>query len=204
MGGFILMGLILGLGAAIPFGPINVEMTRRNLAYGTAFGLALGLGACAADVTYLLLLTLGVLGLLDHPLLLRIVGVLGAGVLLWFAYLSFKANVNSAKATSKPVSPSLFFNALGGYLMTLLNPYTILFWASVSAQLPAIADAGHQGIIAAGIGVILGTMGWNVFLNITLHYTRHRLPSSTMKWLNYSGALILTVFALFGLWQGIM
>lgn len=203
MGGFLLMGLILGLGAAIPFGPINLEMTRRNLAYGTAFGIALGLGACAADLTYLLLLTLGVLELLNHPLLLRIVGVLGAGVLLWFAYLSIKANVTASKDTSKPVSPSLFFNAFGGYLMTLLNPFTILFWASVSAQLPAIADAGHRGIVAAGLGVILGTVGWALFLNVTLHYTRHRLPVSTMKWLNYSGALILVVFALFGLWRGI-
>ncbi len=32
----LLFGLLLGWGAAIPIGPMNLEIIRRNLRYGTA------------------------------------------------------------------------------------------------------------------------------------------------------------------------
>jgi threonine/homoserine/homoserine lactone efflux protein len=39
----LLFGILLGMGAAIPIGPINLEIIRRNLRFGTSFGIATGM-----------------------------------------------------------------------------------------------------------------------------------------------------------------
>ena len=94
-----IFGLLLGLGAAIPLGPMNLEIIRRNLRFGSVYGIALGLGACSADVTYLVLLSLGALSILTHPLILQVIGVIGSSILLWFGYsaLRLKATLGREK-----------------------------------------------------------------------------------------------------------
>src|SRR3954471_5312098 len=55
----ILKGILLGLGAAVPIGPVNVQIARRTLRDGFGRGVALGAGAVTVDVTYAVLSTLG-------------------------------------------------------------------------------------------------------------------------------------------------
>lgn len=192
----LLFGILLGFGAAIPIGPINLELIRRNLRFGTAYGIATGLGACFADLTYLVLLCLGTLTLLQHPMALRIIGMLGSFILAWFALQTFKM-----QATDKPhhlAKPSLLRYGTEGYMMTLVNPMTILFWGSVSSQISLHAINDSYAIILAGSGVLIGTISWVVSLNIFIHFTRHKLSNNAIKWLNYTGGVILLIFAVMG------
>lgn len=46
------LGLVFGLGAAVPFGPVNAEIARRALKRGSIFGIALGTGAVVIDILY--------------------------------------------------------------------------------------------------------------------------------------------------------
>jgi L-lysine exporter family protein LysE/ArgO len=198
----LIFGILLGLGAAIPIGPVNLEMVRRNLRFGTASGVALGLGACSADVTYLILLCLGTLSLLQYPEVLRVIGFVGSLVLAYFAIAAFRAKTTDSPHTA--VRHSLWKHGMEGYLMTLINPFTILFWASVTSQI-TIAASKHSNIIfVAGGGVIIGTVGWVIFLNTIIHVTRHRLNSTVIQWLNYLGGFILLGFAIVGIFRVIM
>jgi L-lysine exporter family protein LysE/ArgO len=194
---YLIFGIILGIGVAIPIGPVNLEMIRRNLYYGTSYGIMLGLGACSADITYLILLCAGALTLLQYPDVLRSVGILGSFVLLWFSYKAFTAKVAGFNEQSS--MPSLVKYGIEGYLITLVNPYTILFWGSVSSQISMIAiDHNPNAIWETGIGVTAGTVGWVLIINAILHFTRHKLNEKMMKLLNMSGGVILLVFAVIG------
>ena len=197
----IFVGLLLGWGAAIPIGPINLEIARRNLSFGTPYGVALGVGASLADLTYLLLLCLGALSLLAYPNVLKIIGIGGALVLMWFAYKAFRAGVSSASI--KGGDKSILHNVSEGFLLTLLNPYTILFWGSISSQLTAISKQGDIGIILAGVGVILGIFCWVAALNSVLHFTRHKLSPKVMRGLNIVGGVIILGFACYGLFHNL-
>ena len=94
----LILGLLLGWGAAIPIGPMNLEIIRRNLTYGTRYGVALGLGVCSADITYIALLSFGALVVLNHPLPLAIIGFIGSIILAWFGY-------NALRLKSKNLAP---------------------------------------------------------------------------------------------------
>ncbi|MGA2501211.1 MAG: LysE family transporter [Tepidisphaeraceae bacterium] len=60
-------GIILGLGAAAPIGPVNVEIARRTLRGGFPAGFFLGLGAVTVDVSYAILVSLSIRPVLNMP-----------------------------------------------------------------------------------------------------------------------------------------
>jgi len=194
---FLWMGILLGLGAAIPIGPVNMEIARRTLRFGFPYGTITGVGACLADLAYLVLLSLGILSLLQYPSALQWITVAGSLILAWFGFNAFRSPTmvltNDAIAT-----PSLWHYGFGGFFITLLNPYTILFWASVSSQISGISSTSHS-IFWAGLGVIIGTFGWVLFLNSLLHFTRHFIGEKVTRALNYTGGMILLIFAGMGL-----
>ncbi|RDI46556.1 LysE family translocator [Aquicella lusitana] len=201
----VIVGLFLGWGAAIPIGAINLEMIRRNLQFGTAAGLALGFGACCADVTYLVLLSLGVLQILHHPFVIKAVGILGSLLLTWFGYKALR--LKSVYFNDQPQAPmrirSPWRHAIEGYLLTLINPYTILFWSSISMTIAVMTHASDHAVFYAGLGVLLGTFSWAAGLNGFLHFTRHRLSKRTIQKINIAGGIILIGFAALGFWRAL-
>lgn len=200
-----IFGLLLGWGAAIPIGPMNLEIIRRNLNYGTSYGVALGIGACSADLTYIILLALGALTILHHIILLKIIGIAGSLILAWFGYSALKLQSNQLKNNIKQLNNSfnkpLWRHTLDGYILTLINPYTILFWSSIGTQIALISQGTHYAIVYASFGVLIATLSWIACINIALNYTKHRLSAKTMQLLNYFGGLLLLGFAALGLWH---
>lgn len=191
-----IIGLLLGWGAAIPIGPINLEIIRRNLRYGTPSALCLGFGACSADLTYLFLLSFGILTFLNYPPVLHILGIIGALILAWFGISAWRMHPQATM--EKEHNKGLLRHYIDGYLLTLLNPFTVLFWISVSAQIMNLATH-KQAIFLMGSGVLLGTISWICILNTGLQITRHRFSQKAIFLLNKIGSIILLGFAAYGL-----
>ena len=202
-----IFGLLLGWGAAIPIGPVNLEVVRRNLRFGMPFGITFGLGACSADMTYFVLLLSGVLVFFNDPWVLRIIGVLGSCILLWFGISALRLTVKRTTIPSefkeKERHQAGWRHYLQAYFMTLLNPMTVIFWSSISAQLAALSHRGSASSLYAGIGVLLGTISWILVLNSVVHFTRHRLSDKVMHYLNVVGGVLLLGFAAFGFWHAL-
>ncbi len=197
---FVLFGILLGLGAAIPIGPVNLEIARRNLQLGFWYGIFTGLGAIMADLLYLCILSAGALQLLQHKSVLFWINLIGSAVLAWFGIQALRASTLphlSAKLQRKPLK----YYLIAGFGMTLFNPYTILFWASVSSQTVVITQQHGNVALLAGIGVILGTLSWIVFLNTVIHCSRHYLSGTIERGLNLAGGFILLGFAVFGVFR---
>lgn len=195
----IAFGLLLGWGVAIPMGPVNFEIIRRNLRLGTLYGIALGLGACCADVTYLTLLSLSTLVVLTHPITLKVVGILGSLILAWFGISALRMKSAGPQEKTSIKHYPAWRHLIEGYFMTLLSPFTILLWASLSTQVAIFAHKTGGSILLTAIGVFLGTLSWMSALNIFLHFTRHRLPARAVHLLNRLGGIILLGYAVYGL-----
>ena len=167
----LLKGMLLGIGAAAPIGPVNVEIARRTLTRGFRAGFALGLGAVTVDVTYALLSSLGMAQLAPYPKYYRPLQVAGAILL---TYLGVMSLIAATRAVNKPDvdvehSPkgSLYGGYVTGLLMTFFNPMTLLFWfTAVPSAAGSAQERGDLPIIA--IGVFVATLGWVVFFASTL------------------------------------
>ncbi len=196
----IFIGILFGWGIAIPIGPINLEIVRRNLQQGILNATLFGLGACSADVTYLFLFAFSAIQILRDPLLLQIVSVLGAFILFWFGIsaLRSKPTFHDSDAhlpLKHSKSRSAIQNFISGYLMTLVSPMTLLFWSSMGAQIALISERAAVKPWFFTVGVIIGTVSWDLSLNIFVHVTKHRLSQRVSKILNDIGGVILLGFA---------
>src|SRR5688500_11761514 len=89
----LLRGIVLGLGAAAPIGPVNVEIARRTLRDGFAAGFFTGLGAVTVDVLYATLASFGVRWLLGHATVYWSVTIAGVGLLIFLGASSLRSGI---------------------------------------------------------------------------------------------------------------
>ncbi len=194
----VAQGFLLGLGAAVPIGPVNVEIARRSLAGGFGAGAALGCGAVTVDVVYAALTSLSVTPLLEHAGI-RLPLLIGGTCLL--AYLGAMCIVASVRATRNDVagatsSTSLRRGYLTGVLMTALNPMTLAFWlVAVPAAGARSADANLPLVC---LGVFLGTISWVIFFSSAIACARKFRQGWWAAAADMLGGIILLTFAALG------
>jgi threonine/homoserine/homoserine lactone efflux protein len=90
-------GVLIGLGAAVPIGQVNVMIARRTLRGGFWPGFAVGAGASSIDVMYAMLSSLGFGAVLASPRVsrfksgawMRLADIAGGLTLLAFAVRTF-------------------------------------------------------------------------------------------------------------------
>ncbi|MFW5614250.1 MAG: LysE family transporter, partial [Campylobacter hyointestinalis] len=85
-----IQGLLLGFGAAVPVGPVNILIMSYSLKR-YALGTGVGLGAMSVDIFYMLLMSFGVLKFLNQPIFLNLLSIFGFLFLLYIAYLTYKS-----------------------------------------------------------------------------------------------------------------
>ena len=188
-------GFLLGLGAAVPLGPINILIMSYALrSYPQA--VAIGAGAMSADITYLLLVLLGTVVFMEIGWVSASVTIFGAIFLLYLAYLIFRDRKKPIKSVETN-KRTILKNYLKGYTLTLLNPYTILFWVSVSAYINS--RELHPFFTIAGLfGAILL---WITIMPLLVHRSRHLIPQSLVELFSLISSLILAFFALAMVWS---
>ena len=112
--------------------------------------------------------------------------------LLYIAYGIYK---NRAKTptlqTPKIRTKNLFKTYTQGFGLTLLNPYTVVFWFSVAGY-AANRDL-HTGFTL--LGMISGITLWTTVMPYVVHRSKHKIPQSASKYLSIFSALILFGFA---------
>ena len=134
----------LGLGIAMPVGPIGVLVIRRSLTQGRSIGIASGLGAASADGIYGLVATLG-LGLVSSLLtdVQFYTRLIGGVFLLYLAWTIYRAKPSQSAA--KAGGSSVWGAYLSTLALTLSNPATILFFFGVVAGLGVRGSADGSG-----------------------------------------------------------
>lgn len=204
----LVKGVLLGLGAAVPIGPVNVEIARRTLRSGFRAGFALGCDAVTVDITYAAMTSLSLYSLVARPVVQMVLGVGGAILLLYLAGLCFASAARSLRAPAAALeAPATAGSLRGGYvtglLMTLLNPLTLAFWFLV---VPAIAGqvevgGGHRaGLLIVCAGVFLGTISWVICFAGLLNWAGQFRRSWWIVAADAIGGAILLGFAATAAW----
>lgn len=203
-------GIALGLGAAAPIGPVNVEIARRTFRQGFPAGFALGCGAVTVDVTYAILSSLSLRDLLTRPAVLWPVTVGGIAFLFYLSFLSLRGAVRDWRADplTKPAVAQPASGASGAYLtgllMTLLNPMTIGFWfMAVPAALGAITANPTNDLPMICTGVFIGTIGWVFAFAGTLAWAGQWRRGWWLALADAIGGGVLFCFGTIELWRTI-
>jgi L-lysine exporter family protein LysE/ArgO len=203
----ILNGILLGLGAAVPIGPVNVQIARRTLRDGFARGVALGAGAVTVDVGYAVLSALGFRTIGDRPAVVIPLTLAGA---LFLAYLGVQSLIAARRTlradpleSSAATETSTGGAYITGLLMTLLNPMTLGFWfIAVPAAVGVSGEGVATGLPMTCVGVFIGTAAWVLFFAGCLSLAgRRRGRGGLLATADVVGGGVLLFTAAVSLWS---
>jgi L-lysine exporter family protein LysE/ArgO len=213
--GILWKGILLGLGAAAPIGPVNVEIARRSLRGGFRAGCALGLGAVTIDVLYALLTSFGVRFVLDHQWVLTTLTLLGAGLLAYLGVQCFRSARRQlhSQRPGFPVDPTLppsqpmaepppTRNYVTGLLMTGLNPMTLVFWfVVVPGMVGQISPDPARELPFICAGVFIGALSWVLFFASIMSAAGRISRHTVLVCADLVGGVLLLAFALVAIWR---
>ena len=208
-----LRGTLLGVGAAAPIGPVNVEIARRTLRGGFAAGFALGCGAVTVDVAYAVLVSLTLRRIMVSPGLMTALGIGGAGLLAFlgigclrqkedigdskFEISNFRSEISNFKLQI-PASR----HYLTGLLLTSLNPMTLAFWfLGVPATVSSLTPEPARDLPWVCAGVFAAALAWVVFFAGAMNKARGIGKKRWLKAADRVGGILLLSFALLTIWR---
>ncbi len=199
--GGVISGILLGLGAAVPIGPVNVEIARRSLRSGVRAGASLGFGAVTVDMTYAVLSALGMRPLMGNHVAVTILTVTSIAILLYLGVMSLRGAWRSLKtdtAATLDAAPAqaVHTSYVAGVLMTALNAMTLAFWFLVVPGLPAAKDIAS--LIA---GVFLGTAMWVLTFSSLLAWLGRGRRAVWITIADVVGGFVLLGFAGVAMWK---
>ncbi|WP_324172084.1 LysE family translocator [Sulfurimonas sp.] len=186
-------GFLLGLGAAVPLGPINILIMNEAIKKYKN-GVMIGLGAMSADMTYLFLIIFGLITYFNQPEILKYLSIFGGLFLIYLAFNIYKNKDNIVNKTSeKIVDKSSIKLYLKGFALTFINPYTIGFWLSVSGH----AANKELSIYATLFGMISALLLWITIMPYFVHRSKHKISQRVSYWISLVSSIILFGFGLF-------
>ena len=121
----ILKGLLIGVIASAPMGPVGVLCIQRTLNKGRWYGFVTGLGAAASDIIYALITGLGmsfVMDLITNPTNKFWLQISGSVLLLVFGIYCWRSNPTSNMHRSGKQKGTLWHNGVTAFLVTFSNP----------------------------------------------------------------------------------
>lgn len=184
-----LQGIILGLGVAVPIGPINVLMMNYALQSYTKT-LYLSFGAMLADLFFFTISILGVSQAVKNPVLFKYLAIFGSIFLAYMAYTIIKNAKRriSLKTVQIEKKSSMFIK---GLLLNLLNPFVIIFWISVSTTTAKLGS----NFIASFSGLFLVLFAWITLFPLAIYKSRSLIKPEVAIVLSYISAIILLFFS---------
>jgi threonine/homoserine/homoserine lactone efflux protein len=183
---------VLGLGIAMPVGPIGVLVIRRSLTEGRNYGIASGLGAATADGLYGLIATLGLSLIASLLTGIQFYTRLIGGVFLFYLAWQIYNSKPSQKAANAKNSSSLMGAYLSTLLLTFSNPATILFFFGVVSSLKI---SGHGWAVV--LGFFLGSALWWIALSSVASSLGSRMDAKALRVVNIVSSLVIVAFAMY-------
>lgn len=190
--------MILGLSLSAPVGPVNAAQLDKGIKKGFWHAWLFGIGAVLADILYMVLVYLGVVHFLNTPFMQTFLWLFGAFVLI---YSGLESILNANKVTVSQASneDTLWRSMFSGFLMSVSNPMTILFWLGIygSILVKTAADNGSGQLFLYSVAVITGVVVWDLFMAALGSIFRHYLSNKALSLISILSGVSLIVFGVY-------
>nr|WP_216626536.1 LysE family transporter [Paenibacillus phytohabitans] len=189
----------MGLSLSAPLGPINAAQLDKGLRGGFMHAWAVGLGAVSADIIYMLLVYFGLIHLLDDPFVKVFLWLFGFFVLVYTGVDSIKNTGDLSVAGLRGSDASLSRSYVSGFLMSLFNPLSILFWLGIYGSILAEAASNYpmQQLLIYSGAIVLGILLWDVTMAAASSLFRKFLTVRVLQVISILSGLSLIGFGFY-------
>jgi threonine/homoserine/homoserine lactone efflux protein len=198
----IIKGILIGMLASAPMGPVGILCIQRTLNKGRWYGFVTGIGAAASDIIYALFTGLGMSFVMDfinnaqNKFLLQIFGSL---MLLGFGIYSYMSDPMKNAHQSSNKKGSLTHNGVTAFLVTLSNPLIIFLFMATFGSFAFIIPDHPLEMTVGYLSIVIGALLWWFGLTWLVDKIRNKFDVSGIVILNKIIGSIVIVFSLVAL-----
>jgi threonine/homoserine/homoserine lactone efflux protein len=189
-------------GAMMP-GPFMTMTIGESAKSGPWVGPKMIVGHAVLEITLLFALFYGLAPLFKHGTFLAGVALIGGLIMIWMAQSMFRSlpNLEIKAETTSNKTMNLY---LAGILMSIANPYWIIWWATIGFGYVLVSkELGFAGIEFFFAGHILGDLVWYSTISIVVGKGRKFFSNKIYRILVGTCAAFLLFFAVWLIWDGV-
>ena len=192
---FIFKGILIGMIASAPMGPVGVLCVQRTLNKGRWYGFVTGIGAAVSDIIYAGITGLGMSLVMDfvnnqqNKFYLQIVGSV---LLLAFGVYTYRTDPTRNTHRSGTKKGSLLHNGVTAFLVTFSNPLIIFLFLASYAQFAFVLPNHPFEMCVGFLSIFGGAMLWWFGLTWLIDKVRAKFDDNGIKIINQViGAVVM-------------
>jgi len=194
---------LIALSGALMPGPLLTVTVSESTRRGAIAGPLVILGHAILELSLIAALLLGMAPLLQRSDVFVFISLAGGSILLWMAFSMFKSlpdlrlEVHSKDEKRKNL-------VLTGILFSLVNPYWIIWWASIGlGYILHSVKYGIIGVVAFFLGHILADLAWYTLISFGVAKGKHFFSDVFYRRLIGCCASFLVIFSCYFFYSGI-
>ena len=183
----ILKGLLVGIIASAPMGPVGILCIQRTMQKGRAYGIVTGAGAALSDIIYALMTGLGMsffMDFIDKVQIIFLIKLIGCVMLFIFGVYMYKTDPRKSMHQSSGGKGTLFHNFTTAFLITLSNPLIIFLFIALFNMLTFVIPGNWFGQCIGYLSIVAGAMLWWLGLTYVINKMRNSFGVKGIQRLN--------------------
>ena len=184
---FIFKGMLIGLIASAPMGPVGVLCVQRTLNKGRWYVFITGIGAALSDMIYAAITGYGmsyVMDVLSNQQTRMYLQIVGSIMLLAFGVYTYKSDPTKKIHRSGNGKGTLFHNGMTAFLVTFSNPLIIFLFVACFAQFAFVMPDHPFEMLVGFASIVFGALLWWFGLTWLIDKIRGKFDDNGIKLIN--------------------
>ena len=198
----VFKGMLIGMIASAPMGPVGVLCVQRTLNKGRWYGLVTGVGAAASDIIYACITGFGMAFVMDfvnneqNKFYLQIVGSV---LLLAFGLYTWHSDPTRNIHASGKQKGTLWYNMWTAFLVTFSNPLIIFLFMALFAQFAFVIPDRPFEMLVGFASIVGGAMLWWYGLSWLVDKVRAIFDDAGIRIINQVIGMVVIIFSVVSL-----
>lgn len=194
---------IIALSGALMPGPMLTVTLSESVRRGAMAGPLMILGHGILELFLILALLSGFAAFLHRDDVFIVISILGGTTLFWMAVMMLRG-LNHLSIDLNTETERKGNLIVAGILLSLVNPYWFIWWASIGMGYIVNAMAyGFAGVVAFFSGHILADLAWYGLVSLAVARGRSLLTDSVYRKLIGGCAICLMLFSCYFFYSGL-
>ena len=192
---FVVAAFMLGFAAAVPVGPVQIEVIKRSSSGHLKSSVMVILGAMVSDAVYGAIAFFGIAPFLRERMVMAVFWLCGGTILIFLGVLTVKNSLRAHEfnRNSKHLRKKRWA-FIGGLSLSATNPMMVLWWllgARLFHEVGLIHDFPAEVATTFLIAGVIGLASYLALLSLFLHWAKRFISESKIRHINLGFGIVL-------------
>ena len=198
----VFKGMLIGMIASAPMGPVGILCVQRTLNKGRIYGLATGIGAAVSDIIYACITGFGmgfVMEIINNEQNKFYLQIIGSVLLMCFGIYTWRTDPTKKMHRSGQKKGTLWYNTWTAFLVTFSNHLIIFLFMALFAQFAFVIPNHPFEMVIGFASIVGGALLWWYGLSWLVDKVRSIFDEHGIRIINQIIGVVVTLFSIISL-----